>query len=141
MASPIYSYNLPTPPGIQVNFSIRKCPEARQVPRSVRRTLGAPLCCLPRISTMEAQGYCYTLSKRAICEPSPSPAPRHSNLGSGRSQQGQGLAQCDTASNQKCHYYTPCFQGISFSQRFTEFCHHLIWVEGKGAQDVGRENS
>ena len=31
MASPIYSYNLPTPPGIQVNFSIRKCPEAGRV--------------------------------------------------------------------------------------------------------------
>lgn len=93
MASPIYSHDLPPPPGRGVTFSIRKCPEARQGPRSLGSTILAPLCCPHRTGTMEAQGYYYTLPKWATCELFPSP---YSNLGSGRSQQGQGRAQCDT---------------------------------------------
>lgn len=52
---------------------------------------------------MEAQGYQYTLLKRATCENEVSWVLvfffSHSNLGSRRSQQGQGLAQRDTASS------------------------------------------
>lgn len=52
----------------------------------------AALCCPHRTGTTEAQGYYYTLPRRATVNSSPP----HSNLGSGRSQQGQGRAQCDT---------------------------------------------
>lgn len=98
----------------------------------------APLSCLPG----KVQG-------RLIYIPPPLPLPRvnmksvgsfffspHSNLGSGRSQQGQGLAQCVTQPT-KGHYFPVLPRGFILSKvQYEEFCPDPIW-EAKCAQEMG----
>lgn len=64
----------------------------------------------------------------------------HSNLGSGRSQWGQGLAQCDTAENGSLLHPVLPRDSILLKMPW-EFCYCWIWAEGKGALEMGRENS
>lgn len=64
----------------------------------------------------------------------------HSNLGSGRSQWGQGLAQCDTAENGSLLHPVLPRDSILLKMPW-EFCYCWIWAEGKGTLEMGRENS
>lgn len=106
MVSRIYCDDLPTPLGTGHTIptvSIRECRSVLLPPRKTgsdrapfKSTLGHRCAVSEKGEgyTMEAQGHYHTTPPKGplvnICF-------SHSNLGSGRSQQGQGLAQCDIA--------------------------------------------
>lgn len=93
-------------------------------------------------STMEAQHY--SLLRRATCENEVSGVLVFfflSNLGSGRSEQGQGLPSVTEL--KPCHYFTLCFLGVPSAQRFTTLSSATIRSRRRErvTQEMGRENS
>ena len=146
MVSPVTYRNLPAPPGTgHTLLPWSLLPHPPCFPWSMMAPLTHPLRSL-REATMEAQGpsqmghwwkrwskFSSDLYVVFFFFP-------HSNLGSGRSQWGQGLAQCDTAENGSLLHPVLPRDSILLKMPW-EFCYCWIWAEGKGALEMGRENS